>query len=142
MTDYFMPARLAAARYRAVLSLAERAACALDTSGAVRVDLLVTEGHNEYVLEVNTLPGMTETSLLPKIAAAAGFGFAELCEAILERATLYTGTRRRPLAAAAAPATAASAQLALDPQAAVEQSAARASRRQGAGARSQRTRTA
>ncbi len=58
----------------------------------------VTEGQNEYVLEVNTLPGMTETSLLPKIAAHAGFGFAELCEAILERATLHTGNaapRRR-----------------------------------------------
>ncbi|HEY3253408.1 MAG TPA: D-alanine--D-alanine ligase, partial [Polyangiaceae bacterium] len=41
------------------------------------------------------LPGMTETSLLPKIARAAGFGFAELCEAILERATLHTGTLRR-----------------------------------------------
>ncbi len=97
MTDYFMPARLPAARYRGVLNLAERAAQALATSGAVRVDLLVTEGHNEYVLEVNTLPGMTETSLLPKIAAAAGFAFAELCQAILERATLHTGTRRPPL---------------------------------------------
>jgi D-alanine-D-alanine ligase len=95
MTDYFMPARLPAARYRTVLNLAERAARALDTSGAVRVDVLVTEGQNEYVLEVNTLPGMTETSLLPKIAGAAGFGFAELCEAIVERATLYTGTPRR-----------------------------------------------
>lgn len=95
MTEYFMPARLPAARYRGVLNLAERAAQALDTSGAVRVDLLVTEGQNEYVLEVNTLPGMTETSLLPKIAGAAGFGFAELCEAILERATLHTGTPRR-----------------------------------------------
>jgi len=95
MTDYFMPARLPAARYRGVLNLAERAALALDTSGAVRVDLLVTEGQNEYVLEVNTLPGMTETSLLPKIAAAAGFGFAELCETILERAALHTGTARR-----------------------------------------------
>jgi len=77
------------------LNLAERAARALDTSGAVRVDLLVTEGQNEYVLEVNTLPGMTETSLLPKIASAAGFGFAELCDAILARAKLHTGTPRR-----------------------------------------------
>src|SRR4051812_3687718 len=50
MTEYFMPARLPAARYRGVLNLAERAAQALDTSGAVRVDLLVTEGQNEYVL--------------------------------------------------------------------------------------------
>jgi len=95
MTDYFMPARLPAARYRSVLNLAERAARALDTSGAVRVDLLVTEGQNEYVLEVNTLPGMTETSLLPKIAAAAGFGFAELCESILERAALHIGAPRK-----------------------------------------------
>jgi len=98
MTEYFMPARLPPARYRGVLHLAERAARALDTSGAVRVDLLVTEGHNEYVLEVNTLPGMTETSLLPKIAGAAGFGFAELCEAILDRATLHTGAPRQPAA--------------------------------------------
>ncbi len=94
MTEYFMPARLAPARYRGVLNLAERAAQALDTHGAVRVDLLVTEGQNEYVLEVNTLPGMTETSLLPKIAAAAGFDFDSLCAAILERAQLHTGVPR------------------------------------------------
>jgi D-alanine-D-alanine ligase len=95
LTEYFMPARLAPARYRGVLNLAERAAQALDTHGAVRVDLLVTEGQNEYVLEVNTLPGMTETSLLPKIAAAAGFDFDALCAAILERAQLHTGFPRR-----------------------------------------------
>jgi D-alanine-D-alanine ligase len=43
------------------------------------------------VLEVNTLPGMTPTSLLPKIAAGAGYDFGELCEAILERAALHVG---------------------------------------------------
>src|SRR6185369_13316826 len=80
--------------YRGVLHLAERAAQALDTRGAVRVDLLVTEGQNEYVLEVNTLPGMTETSLLPKIAASAGFDFDSLCAAILDRAALHTGVPR------------------------------------------------
>jgi D-alanine-D-alanine ligase len=89
MTEYFLPARLLPARYRGVLNLAERAAQALDTAGAARVDLLVTEGMNEYVLEVNTLPGLTPTSLLPKIAEAAGFGFGELCEAILASARLY-----------------------------------------------------
>jgi D-alanine-D-alanine ligase len=89
MTEYFMPARLPAARYRGVLNLAERAARSLDTSGAVRVDLLVTEGQNEYVLEVNTLPGMTPTSLLPKIAAAAGYDFGALCEAIVQSARLH-----------------------------------------------------
>ena len=91
-TDYFMPARLSGARYRGVLNLAERAAQALDTEGAVRVDLMVTEGQNEYVLEVNTLPGLTQTSLLPKIAAAAGFTFGDLCVAILERARLHTAS--------------------------------------------------
>jgi D-alanine-D-alanine ligase len=89
-TEYFMPARLQPARYRNVLNLAERAAEALDTTGAVRVDLLVTEGQNEYVLEVNTLPGMTPTSLLPKIAGATGYGFGELCAAIMQGARLHT----------------------------------------------------
>jgi len=88
MTEYFMPARLPATRYGGVLNLAERAARVLGCSGGVRVDLLVTEGQNEYVLEVNTLPGMTETSLLPKIARGAGYEFPELCEAILARASL------------------------------------------------------
>jgi D-alanine-D-alanine ligase len=93
-TEYFAPARIAPTRLRGVLNLAERAAKALGCSGAVRVDLLVTEGENEYVLEVNTLPGMTETSLLPKIAAAAGFDFGSLCEAILASATLHQGARK------------------------------------------------
>ncbi len=92
-TDYFMPARLPPARYQNVLNLASRAADALNCSGAVRVDLLVTAGENEYVLEVNTLPGMTQTSLLPKIAAAAGYDFGDLCERILAGARLHTPQR-------------------------------------------------
>ena len=62
----------------------------------IRVDLLVTEGENEYVLEVNTLPGMTKTSLLPKIAEAAGYDFNGLCEAILDAARVYAAPRSRP----------------------------------------------
>lgn len=92
-SDYFYPARLSPTRYKAVLTLAERAAEALDVRSATRVDLLVTEGENEYVLEVNTLPGMTTTSLLPKIAKGAGYDFGDLCEAILSRARLHL---RRP----------------------------------------------
>jgi D-alanine-D-alanine ligase len=95
MTEYFMPARLPPTRYRGVLNLADRAARALGATGAVRVDLLVTSGENEYVLEVNTLPGMTPTSLLPKIAASAGHDFGELCEMILSGARLHTPVRRR-----------------------------------------------
>lgn len=131
MTDYYLPARLPAARYRNVLNLAERAAEALDTSGAVRVDLLVTEGQNEYVLEVNTLPGMTQTSLLPKIAGAAGYEFSELCLAILAGAKLHTRVPARALPSAVA------AVAAVEPD-----EASVVVRRYGAERRSQRSRTA
>ncbi len=110
-TDYFVPARLPATRMRGVLNLAERAAASLGATGAVRVDLLVTDGENEYVLEVNTLPGMTETSLLPRIAAGAGYDFARLCEAIVDTAMLHnrparasaSGSRATPSQDVAAP---------------------------------------
>ncbi len=105
-TDYFMPARLSATRMHGVLNLAERAARALGCTGACRVDLIVTEGQNEYVLEVNTLPGMTETSLLPKIAASAGYDFGALCEAILDGARLHIASSSSK-ALASAPASAA-----------------------------------
>jgi D-alanine-D-alanine ligase len=112
MTEYFMPARLSPTRHRGVCNLADRAVRALGCTGATRVDLLVTPGENEYVLEVNTLPGMTETSLLPKIAASAGYDFGLLCEAILEGARLHQPARRsrasrisrtEPLCVAASP---------------------------------------
>ena len=90
-SEYHFPARLSPTRYQGVLNLAERAVHAVGATGASRVDLLVTSDENEYVLEVNTLPGMTPTSLLPKIAAGAGYDFGDLCEAILERAALGVG---------------------------------------------------
>jgi D-alanine-D-alanine ligase len=91
-TEYHFPARLAPTRYQGVLRIAERAVHAIGAPGAVRVDMLTTDGENEYVLEVNTLPGMTPTSLLPKIARGVGYDFGDLCEAILCRASL--GVRR------------------------------------------------
>jgi D-alanine-D-alanine ligase len=94
-TDYITPPRISATRAKGVMNLAERAARALGCAGAVRVDVLVTEGENEYVLEVNTLPGMTPTSLLPKIAQAAGMDYASLCEEILLGARLHSGLPRR-----------------------------------------------
>jgi D-alanine-D-alanine ligase len=95
MTEYVCPPRLAATRLRGVMNLAERATRALACTGACRVDLLVTTGENEYVLEVNTLPGMTPTSLLPKIAVAAGMDYPALCEAILDGARLHAGLSTR-----------------------------------------------
>jgi len=94
-TEYICPPRLSSTRARGVMNLAERAARALGCSGAVRVDLLVTEGENEYVLEVNTLPGMTPTSLLPKIASSAGIDYGTLCEAILKGARLHSGLEEK-----------------------------------------------
>jgi D-alanine-D-alanine ligase len=90
-TQYHLPARIEPTRLLGVMNLAARAAEALDTRGAVRIDLLVTAGMNEYVLEANTLPGMTASSLLPKIAASAGYDFASLCEEILASARLDSG---------------------------------------------------
>lgn len=88
-TEYVLPPRIPATRARGVMNLAERAVRALGCTGACRVDLLVTEGENEYVLEVNTLPGMTPTSLLPKIAEHAGIDYGSLCEMILDGAELH-----------------------------------------------------
>jgi D-alanine-D-alanine ligase len=95
LTEYICPPELPATRLRGVMNLAERAARALSCGGACRVDLLVTPGENEYVLEVNTLPGMTPTSLLPKIAQAAGIDYPALCEAILDSARLHAGLAAR-----------------------------------------------
>ncbi len=95
-TEYICPPRIGSTRARGVMNLAERASRALGCTGACRVDLLVTEGENEYVLEVNTLPGMTKTSLLPKIAASAGVDYGSLCEAILNGAKLHSHIPRTP----------------------------------------------
>ncbi|NIQ12567.1 MAG: D-alanine--D-alanine ligase, partial [Gammaproteobacteria bacterium] len=60
---------------------------AMSCRGAVRVDFMVRE-REFFCLEVNTIPGMTETSLLPKSAAEAGISFEELTMRILEDVAL------------------------------------------------------
>jgi D-alanine-D-alanine ligase len=72
------PAKAAQARHTAVA-----AAATLDTAGLVRVDLLLDAAGCPWVLEVNTLPGMTRTSLAPKAAARSGFDLAALCDWML-----------------------------------------------------------
>jgi D-alanine-D-alanine ligase len=54
--------------------------------GAIRVDFRITPRGHPYVLEINTVPGMTETSLLPMAAAQAGIDYDELTERILQSA--------------------------------------------------------
>jgi D-alanine-D-alanine ligase len=89
-TDYFVPPRLSPERYRGVLAQALRAHLALGCQGATRVDMMVSDSGNEFILEVNTVPGLTPTSLLPKIADAAGISFGELCELMLAGASHST----------------------------------------------------
>jgi D-alanine-D-alanine ligase len=86
LTEYFIPPRVSATRYANLLTLGEKAHQALSCGGVTRVDLRVSERGNEYLLEVNTLPGMTATSLVPKIAASVGISFGDLTERILEGA--------------------------------------------------------
>lgn len=93
MTRYLVPApvpeRLAAELQR----LAVMAHRALGCEGVSRVDFMVDEEGHAYCLEVNTLPGMTELSLVPKAAAAAGYSFPETVERILSTARLKVGHR-------------------------------------------------
>ena len=91
MAEHIFPARLEAALYEKVQQVGLAAHRSLGCSGYIRVDLLVTEAGECYVLEVNTLPGMTALSLLPEIAAkGAGLPFESLVELIIEAATLHT----------------------------------------------------
>ena len=95
-TEYIIPPRLSPERYRGVLAQAQRAHAALGCRGATRVDMILSNSGNEFILEVNTVPGMTRTSLLPKIADSAGIEFGELCEMML-RGAQRSSTRQREL---------------------------------------------
>ena len=85
-TDYFCPADFDAATTQRIQSAAFGAFAAIGGRDYARVDIMVRADGSPVVLEVNTLPGMTETSLLPKAAAAAGMNYAELCQRMIDLA--------------------------------------------------------
>ncbi len=85
-TAYYCPARLEPAIAARVQAAAMGAYRAIGGRDCARVDVMVTPEGDPYVLEVNTLPGMTELSLLPKAAAAAGLSFEELCQRLVDLA--------------------------------------------------------
>lgn len=93
--EYHIPPRLSPERYRGAMKQALRAHRALGCSGATRVDMIVSDTGNEALLEINTVPGLTSTSLLPKIAASVGLEFDDLCEALLQGASLDRVTPTR-----------------------------------------------
>lgn len=82
-TEYFVPARIDPATARRVQEEALAAFSLLKCTGVARVDIRLDPSGHPFVLEVNTIPGMTATSLVPKAAAAEGISFPDLCERIL-----------------------------------------------------------
>jgi D-alanine-D-alanine ligase len=87
-SDYYCPADLDPATTLLVQQVALAAHRALGIEIYSRVDVLLDEQNRPFVLEANTIPGMTETSLLPKAAAAAGISFPKLCLTIAELSLL------------------------------------------------------
>ncbi len=88
LTQYIVPAPLDEEVTRLCQEFSLRLYNALGCWGVARVDLRVDEAGRPFLLEINTIPGMTELSLVPKAAAAAGIDFAELVERMLLSAGL------------------------------------------------------
>ncbi len=88
MTEYIVPAPIPEALAEKLQRLSLEAHAALCCEGLSRVDFMLDAGERPYCLEVNTIPGMTSLSLIPKAAAAAGLSFNRVVEMILETARL------------------------------------------------------
>ncbi|HCU25735.1 MAG TPA: D-alanine--D-alanine ligase [Deltaproteobacteria bacterium] len=85
-TEYLCPARLPEEQTRQVQEAARRIYLRMGCEGVARADFIIGADQVPYFLEINTLPGMTATSLVPKSAAAAGIVFADLVEKVLNSA--------------------------------------------------------
>lgn len=82
-TDYLVPAPISDTMTKEMQAIGELVYREVQASGAIRVDVMTDDKDNMYVLEYNTIPGMTATSLVPKAAKEVGIDFPELCEKIL-----------------------------------------------------------
>jgi D-alanine-D-alanine ligase len=92
-TQYLCPAPLSVAITKQISALALKTYQVMGCDGAIRVDFRITPRGRPYVLEINTVPGMTETSLLPMAAAQAGINYDELTERILRSALVRARER-------------------------------------------------
>jgi D-alanine-D-alanine ligase len=96
-SHHVIPARIPPPSREAAAAAAATAFSLLGCEGMARVDFIVDAGGTPWVLEVNTVPGLTEVSLLPDAARAAGIPFDELCERLVRQAVgrheLRTGPR-------------------------------------------------
>jgi D-alanine-D-alanine ligase len=91
--EHVCPAKIPEEKTRAIQDLSLRAHRALGLEVYSRVDIMLPEEGEPSVLEVNTIPGMTEASLLPEAAAAAGIDYAELCARIIELSQRRQGSK-------------------------------------------------
>ncbi len=85
-TEYLCPAPISKEATEEMQAIARHVYDAIGCSGVARVDFMTDRNGKPYVLEINTVPGMTATSLVPKAANALGISFPELCEQILNTA--------------------------------------------------------
>jgi D-alanine-D-alanine ligase len=96
-SEHIIPARLPEAQRDAAQDVAVRAHRLLGCRAISRVDIVVDAAGTPWVLEVNTIPGLTEISLLPDAARAAGVSFDDICQALLDDALLrHREAPRRP----------------------------------------------
>jgi D-alanine-D-alanine ligase len=100
-TRYLCPAPLPAKVIKQIGEMGRRTFQVLGCEGAARVDFRITPKGSPYVLEINTVPGMTETSLLPMAAAQAGIDYDQLVVRILQSALaraerLAQATKKEP----------------------------------------------
>jgi D-alanine-D-alanine ligase len=93
--EHVCPARIDEKKTAEIQELALRAFRALGLQVYGRVDVILSDSREPFVLEVNTIPGMTEASLLPEAAAAAGIGYVDLCARIIALSRARTEGSRR-----------------------------------------------
>lgn len=94
MADYVVPAELEDAIAQNIQEAALSAHKLLGCYGCSRVDMILSSDNIPFVLEVNTIPGLTKTSLLPKAAKVAGIDFSQLCIKLIQLA--YEKTQNKP----------------------------------------------
>ncbi len=90
MTEYIVPAKLEEEVIKRIQGSALSAHRLLGCAGCSRADMILSEDNVAYVLEVNTIPGLTQTSLLPRAAKTMGIEFAGLCLKLIELAYAKT----------------------------------------------------
>jgi D-alanine-D-alanine ligase len=96
-SHHIIPARIPETARQSVAEAAARAFRLLGCEGMARVDFIVDGAGTPWLLEVNTVPGLTEVSLLPDAARAAGVGFDELCERLVRQGIARHEQRVGPL---------------------------------------------